>query len=63
MNQGSNILHGYVSLRMAKDPICGMTVNEKTARLKSEHEGTTYYFCSPQCKKTFDGNPRKYAHM
>jgi len=48
---------------MAKDPICGMTVNEKTARLRSEHEGTTYYFCSPQCKKTFDGNPHKYAHM
>ena len=46
---------------MAKDPICGMTVDEKTAKLKSEHMGKTYYFCSQMCKTTFDKNPAKYA--
>ncbi len=40
--------------RLAKDPICGMTVDEKTAKLKSEHEGKTFYFCSAGCKTTFD---------
>ncbi len=29
---------------MAKDPVCGMPVDEETAKLKSEYEGKTYYF-------------------
>jgi YHS domain-containing protein len=45
---------------MALDPICGMTVNEKTAQLKSEFEGQTYYFCSPGCKRSFDKEPQKH---
>jgi len=46
---------------MAKDPICGMNVDEKTAKYKSEHMGKTYYFCSQMCKTTFDKNPMKYT--
>jgi len=46
---------------LAKDPICGMTVNEKTAKYTSQHMGKTYYFCAPGCKSTFDKNPSKYA--
>ncbi|UCF69689.1 MAG: heavy metal translocating P-type ATPase [candidate division WOR-3 bacterium] len=46
---------------MAIDPICKMTVDEKTAQYKSEFEGKTYYFCAPGCKKKFDENPREYA--
>jgi len=37
---------------MAKDPICGMEVDERTG-LKLEHEGQTYYFCSPACRDKF----------
>ncbi len=46
---------------MAKDPVCGMMVNEKTAKLKSDYEGKTYYFCNASCKTAFDKNPTKYA--
>ena len=46
---------------MAIDPICGMTVDEKTAQLKSEYAGQTYYFCSPGCKRTFEKEPARYA--
>ncbi|MDP2920556.1 MAG: YHS domain-containing protein [Dehalococcoidia bacterium] len=46
---------------MAKDPVCGMTVNEKTAPAKSDYKGNTYYFCNPGCKKTFDANPEKFT--
>jgi YHS domain-containing protein len=46
---------------MAKDPVCGMEVDEKKAAAKSEHMGKTYYFCAPGCKKTFDENPGKYT--
>ena len=45
---------------MAIDPICKMTVDEKTAKLKSEYKGKTYYFCAPGCKKAFEDNPAKY---
>lgn len=46
---------------MVKDPVCGMNVDEKSAKYKSEHMGKTYYFCSQTCKMTFDKNPTKYA--
>jgi len=46
---------------MAKDPVCGMTVNEKTAKFKSDYMGKTYYFCNQPCKATFDKNPSVYA--
>ena len=37
---------------MAKDPICGMDVNEKTA-LKLTMGGKTRYFCAENCLKKF----------
>ncbi|WP_309492048.1 YHS domain-containing protein [Candidatus Hecatella orcuttiae] len=46
---------------MAKDPICGMDVDEEKIQYKSEHAGKTYYFCSPTCKSEFDRNPEKHA--
>lgn len=45
---------------MAKDPVCGMDVDQATAAGKSEHMGQTYYFCSSGCKKSFDDSPMKY---
>jgi len=47
--------------QMKKDPVCGMMVDEKTARHTSSHEGKNYYFCSEICKKTFDKAPSRYA--
>ena len=38
---------------MAKDPICGMYVDEKTAEYKVTVRGTTYYFCSQSCMREF----------
>jgi YHS domain-containing protein len=46
---------------MAKDPVCGMDVDPKTAAGKSDYQGQTYYFCSPGCKKSFDKEPQKYV--
>lgn len=46
---------------MAKDPVCGMEIDEKTAAGKSEYKGKTYYFCSTGCKKSFDKEPEKYV--
>jgi YHS domain-containing protein len=49
------------NLEMAKDPVCGMDVREDTAAGKSEVGGKTYYFCSTQCKRSFDEDPAKYG--
>ena len=46
---------------MAKDPVCGMDVDPKTAAAKSEYKGQTYYFCAPGCKAAFDKDPEKYV--
>ncbi len=48
---------------MAKDPVCRMKVDEKTAKHKTEHMGKTYYFCSAACKEAFEKNPHKYVKM
>lgn len=46
---------------MAKDPVCGMEVDEKTAAATSQYKGRTYYFCAPGCKTAFDKDPEKYV--
>ena len=42
------------------DPVCGMSVDEKSAAATSEYKGQTYYFCSKGCKVAFDKDPEKY---
>ena len=44
---------------MPIDPVCNMTVEEKTAVAKSEYKSKTYYFCAVGCKKSFDKNSGK----
>lgn len=45
---------------MAIDPVCGMQVDEATATITSSYKGQTYYFCSPTCRTSFNGNPEQY---
>ncbi len=45
---------------MAKDPVCGMEVNESSAKFTSEHMGKKFYFCCEMCKKKFDEAPMNY---
>jgi len=40
----------------AKDPICGMTVEEASA-LHAERDGKTFYFCSDHCRQKFLSAP------
>lgn len=45
----------------AVDPVCGMTVEVASARHQAEHEGVTYYFCCPGCRKVFEDEPSAYV--
>jgi len=39
---------------LAKDPVCGMYVDEETAAIMRVIRGRTYYFCSETCARTFE---------
>ncbi len=43
-----------------KDPVCGMDVDPTTSEHHLVHDGTTYYFCSGQCRNKFDLAPDAY---
>lgn len=44
----------------AKDPVCGMTVDRRTAKYVFELNGEKHYFCSPRCLEKFRADPSKY---
>jgi len=46
---------------MAKDPVCGMTINMQSAAASIRYKGQTYYFCSQMCKMMFEREPEKYV--
>ncbi len=46
---------------MATDPVCGMTVDEKSAAGSASHAGQTYYFCSARCLGQFQANPAQFV--
>ncbi|TLX84414.1 MAG: YHS domain-containing protein [Thaumarchaeota archaeon] len=45
---------------MAKDPVCGMEVDEKSSKEKSNVGGKAFHFCCPNCKARFDKDPSKF---
>ena len=45
----------------AIDPVCGMEVDESTAKWKTAYQGRTYYFCAAGCLRSFEKEPAKYA--
>ncbi|MDO9372452.1 MAG: YHS domain-containing protein, partial [Gammaproteobacteria bacterium] len=45
---------------MAIDPVCGMTVDEKTAAGRFVYLDQSYYFCSARCLHEFEAGPEKF---
>ena len=54
--------HPPHSLRVVKDPVCGMDVDPAQSVFASEHEGEWFRFCSGRCKGRFDANPTGFVH-
>ena len=42
------------------DPVCGMTVDPRSAKHRAEHEGETYLFCGAGCLEKFKAEPARY---
>jgi len=52
-----------LTLRGAKDPVCGMPVSRSSPH-RSERDGKTFYFCSAHCQHRFesDGGDESAPH-
>ena len=59
----SHIEDANASEGIAIDPVCGMTVEIKTAKHIAEHRSRNYYFCGAACKTKFIENPKKYIDI
>ena len=42
-----------------RDPVCGMRTDDEGP--SASYDGTTYYFCSKRCKRTFEEEPTEFA--
>jgi Cu+-exporting ATPase len=43
-----------------KDPVCGMEFDSSQAEAQESYPGQAYYFCSEECRQTFDDNPKEF---
>ena len=60
-NPDKYLIGGMTDTGEIKDLVCGMTVSHDT-KLRHEHGGKTYLFCSPKCQAKFSADPEKYLH-
>ena len=44
-----------------RDPVCGMMIEERDAKFRSDYQGSFYYFCNADCKAAFDKDPARYT--
>ena len=42
------------------DLVCGMTVTAEKSNRPLEYKGTTYYFCAPGCRTSFEKDPTSF---
>jgi Cu+-exporting ATPase len=54
--------HAHGDPTTVKDPVCGMDVEPgQAAGGRAEYEGSTYWFCDPNCREKFAADPARYV--
>jgi YHS domain-containing protein len=49
-------------MTQVRDPVCGMTIERKTAAGSSMvYEGEEVFFCSERCRRAFDAEPERFV--
>jgi hypothetical protein len=63
INEAGNLqdLRDMEETTMAKDPVCGMSVDPAGAAATRTYEGRNYFFCSVGCAEAFDVDPARYV--
>lgn len=46
---------------MERDPVCGMTLRPGQEEASHTYQGNRYHFCSEECCKMFQQNPKEYT--
>ena len=44
-----------------KDPVCGMEFDSSQAEAQTTYKGQAYFFCSEECRRIFDENPKEFV--
>jgi Cu+-exporting ATPase len=57
--------HGHhdapaVPKALARDPVCGMSVDPATSKHRFDYRGEAFHFCSAGCRTKFAADPAKY---
>ena len=55
-----NLQSATVNRQSHIDPVCKMVVQEGQEAAKWDYNGTTYYFCNPNCLKRFQSEPERF---
>ena len=59
-NQAKSPCDGAHGEPVARDPVCGMTVNPATSQHRFAYRGETFHFCCAGCRGKFAADPEKY---
>jgi Cu+-exporting ATPase len=46
--------------QLARDPVCGMSVDPQAAAASIDYQGKSYFFCSRSCAQKFQADPESY---
>jgi YHS domain-containing protein len=49
-------------MAVVTDPVCGMTFESGEAAAQTTYKGVAYFFCSEDCRKTFEENPDEFVN-
>lgn len=55
------VLRHSRKVKMAHDPVCGMSVTRENAAAAIEHDGINYLFCSTHCADKFKSDPERFV--
>ncbi len=48
-------------MAMVKDPVCGMEFDSSQAEAQTIYRDQTFHFCSQECRRTFEENPKEFV--
>jgi class 3 adenylate cyclase len=55
-------VHSHLdAVDLRRDPVCHMLLDPSRTTEHSTHAGIGYWFCSPECRATFEAEPQAYA--
>ncbi|MGI9420807.1 MAG: heavy metal translocating P-type ATPase [Geminicoccaceae bacterium] len=46
---------------VTRDPVCAMTVDPTTGRIRAEHDGRAFHFCAERCRERFIAGPDAFV--